>query len=60
MKMAEAVVTLKLSPDELRTIHFALDRQRIHLQETVDAMSPNDGKASRQMILKMDDLKAKL
>lgn len=58
--MAEAVVTVKLSPDELRTILYALDAAIRTTDESVKAMSPSDGRGMRAMLAKMTDLRGKL
>lgn len=58
--MAEAVVTVKLSPDELRTILYALEEAIRSTDERVKVMSPSDGRATRAMLVKMTDLKGKL
>jgi hypothetical protein len=58
--LADATVNVKLTPDEHRTIVFALDEAKRTITETVAHMSPRDGRQLRAMVVKIADLRDKL
>lgn len=55
--MADAVVTVKLSTDELSTLKYALVEASTSVTNRVSVMSPKDGRETRAMLIKMGELR---